>query len=153
MNPINAQENVMYVERKATPNAFFASLAEYQVRPKQETPLQKFRNHLKTLEKMADAGDIKGWQENLPTVHVLALEADVDSAKDLNLRVQLKKWELTLMLQAGNKALQQAKELEKKANEAQIVEDEDMAHTLIEKAQRLVRLGNQLHEQLLEKTA
>src|SRR5262249_32905334 len=87
-------------------NPFFAAMASAQSQNKAETPVQKLYAGLRGLEKFAEAGDIRGWQENLPAVEKLVSEVVVgDSIKLLETQVQIKKYELTLFLKASKGAL------------------------------------------------
>jgi len=85
-------------------NPFFATLAAVQSRPKPETPVQKFQSHLRRLGKISEEGDVVGWNNHLPKLSPLAIAARILPEKDLRTRVELKKMEMTLLLQAGNKA-------------------------------------------------
>jgi len=146
-------EKILFVERKPTAHPLFASLSAYEVGSKEKTPAEKFQMQMSDLEKVAMAGDLKAWQERFPLVTQSAKEASVDPAKDLNIRVQLKKLELTVMLQAAGKAQITAKHLEAKATQAQMKKDVDQSKKLFTQAQRLSRLAQELQNQLMAKTA
>jgi hypothetical protein len=141
------------VESGAVPavNPFFATLASVQSQPRPETPLQKFRGHLRRLEKISDEGDVVGWNQHLPKLSPLAIAAKILPEKDLRTRVELKKMEMTLLLMAGNKAKAQGEEMKKRAQEA-IRNKEANANELLTKAEKLIALGDKLHAQLVSKT-
>jgi hypothetical protein len=145
MEMIQTQEKVIIVDRKPTPNAFFAALAETT---KIQTPNQIFRAQIRLVEKAAEAGDIRGWQENSASLATLASDAGIDLTQDLEIRVQLKKIELSLLMNAQRKASSQAKGLEKQATELQIAGDVNGAKDLFAKAQKLITLSLQLKGQL-----
>lgn len=144
------KENVIFVDRQPTPNAFFATLAAVQ---RQTTPLQRFKSEIRLLEKVSERGDIRGWQEKLSNLNNLGKEAGIDPATDLETRVQLKKMELTLLLNAEKRARVEARQNEKKAAEAQMGNQPELARELLAKAQKLNRLVQQIEGQLLTKTA
>src|SRR5215467_10619906 len=144
MEMIQTQEKGMFVDRKPTANAFFATLAETS---KIQTPHQIFRAQIRIVEKAAEAGDIRGWQENSAPLATLASAAGIDM-QDLEIRVQLKKIELSLLMNAQKKASTQAKGLEKQATELQIAGDVNAAKDLFAKAQKLIALSLQLKGQL-----
>lgn len=144
------KENVIFVDRQPTPNAFFATLAAVQ---KQSTPLHKFKSQMRLLEKASEIGDIRGWQEKLQNLNNLGKEAGIDPSTDLETRIQLKKLELTLLFNAEKRAREQARQTEKKATEAQMGNQPELARELLAKAQKLTRLAGQIQDQLLTKTA
>src|SRR5215470_16154750 len=132
-------------------NPFFAAMASSQTQKKAETPVQKLYAGLRGLEKLAEAGDIRGWQEGLPAVEKLASEVLAsDSMKLLETQVQIKKYELTLFLKASKGALQQAQATERQAKEAELA-DQDNSRELWAKAQKLKSLGQQFQERLSAK--
>jgi hypothetical protein len=161
MNPVETptsieevkKEEILFVERRPTANPFFKSISDYRVEPKEKTVLQKFEEQLRGLEKVALSGDLKGWQEKFPQVTASAQEASVDPSKDLHLRVQIKKLELTVMLQAASKAKIAAKHLEEEATKAQLKKDVDQSKKLLTQAQKLTHLAEKLKNQLMSKTS
>lgn len=146
------QNTVPQIQRKPAANPFFTALANYRVHSNEPTPLHRLRSHLRLLEKCAERGDVRGWQTNLSRVNELAGEASIDAARDLSLRVQLKKMEFTLLFQAFKNAKAQITLHEKQAAEAQVAADAQKAQELLAKAQKLSRLAEQLEKQLLAKT-
>src|SRR4030095_4773918 len=146
MEAIQTQEKIIFVDRKAAPNAFFAALAEG--RNNVQTPSQVFRTQIRLLEKAAEAGDIRNWQYNSAPLAKLASLAGIELNQDLEIRVQLKKIELSLLMNAHKKASTQATSLEKQATELQITGDANSAKDLFNKAQKLSALANQLQNQL-----
>lgn len=134
-------------------NPFMEVLSTALSSRREATPLQKLNAYFKQMEKVADAGDIRAWQEKLPQVDALVRAADMDAIRELEVKVQIKKLELTLLLKAGKRALEEAKLTEKKANEAELIEDAVSSQELKQKAHKLERLGSQLHQQLLAKVA
>jgi hypothetical protein len=151
MNAIS-QKKVM-VESVPAPavNPFFATLASAQSKPKLETPLQKFRGHLRHLEQISEAGDVVGWNQHLPKLSPLAIAAKIAPEKDLRTRVELKKMEMTLLLMAGNKAKAQGEEMKTRAQEA-LQKKDPQANELLTKAEKLIALRDKLHAQLISKT-
>jgi|SRR5262245_45921211 len=146
MEAIQNQEKVIIVNRQPAANAFFAALAG--TRNNVQTPHQIFRSQIRLLEKAAEAGDIRSWQENSAPLAKLASAAGIDLAQDLETRVTLKKIELSLLMNAHKKASTQAKALEKQATEIQIAGDLNAAKELFAKAQKLNTLALQLTAQL-----
>jgi hypothetical protein len=143
VNPDSAPAPVM--------NPFFAALASSQGQAKVETPAQLFRSHLLELQKIAMTGDVTAWNQQLPRVNSFAQTANIALEEDLGTRVELKKMEMTLLLQAGNKARTQGEELKRKAREIR-AEDPAQAKELILKAERHLALADKLHGPLLSKT-
>src|SRR4030095_13975158 len=146
MEAIQNQEKVIIVDRKPAANAFFATLAEKT--QSVQTPHQIFRSQIRLLERAAEAGDIRSWQENSAPVAKLAASAGIDMAKDLEVRVQLKKIELSLLMNAHKKASTQAKSVEKQAAELQIAGNATAAKDFFAKARKLSTLATQLQTQL-----
>jgi len=133
-------------------NPFFASLASAQARVRPQTPLQRFRHHLRKLSQLAEAGDVMGWNQFLPQLSKLALAAKIAPEKDLRTRVELKKMEMTLLLAAGKKAKTQGEDL-KRRSEGCRAQDPRQAQEFSTKAEKLIALGEKLHSQLVAKTA
>jgi hypothetical protein len=146
-------EKILFVERRPSAHPLFSSLSEYQVQPKETSATEKFQAELRDLEKTALAGDLQAWQEKFPQMTAKAKEANVDPSKDLNTLVQIKKLELTVMLQAAGKAQIAAKQLEGEALRAQMKKDAARSQQLLTQAQKLNHLAEKLKNQLLSKTS
>ena len=146
-------EKLLFVERRPTENSFFTSLSQYHVSSKDKTASEKLQDQLRDLEKVALAGDLKGWRSKFTQVSAHAREANVDPSKDLNTLVQIKKLELTVMLQAASKAKTAAKHLEEEATRAQMKKDVVRSKKLLTQAHNLIRLADQLKDQLMSKTS
>jgi len=131
-------------------NPFMDVLSTSMNQEKAASPLQKFHAQLAKLERSALTGDISGWQKLHPTVTEKMTELNMSPEKELDFQVKLKQLEMSLMLKAGQRALRESKECEKKAADAQIEDNEEEASELFTRAQRLSRLSEQLHEQLRE---
>ena len=134
-------------------NTFVDMLSEHFAQDKSATPVQMFHDHFRKMEKCARAGDIPGWRGLHQELSDLAAVVQVDLEEDLDIMVRIHQIELTLLLKAGHRALREAKLNEKEATQAQIAEEHEKGQTLMAKAQKLQRLGTQLHNQLLAKTA
>ena len=134
-------------------NTFMDLLAESFSQGKEPSPLIQFRDHFRKMENCARAGDIPGWQRLQADLPTLAEAANIDLLDCLETKVRVRQIELTLLLKAGERALREAERSEKAAAEAQVAEDHEKGQTLLTKAQKLSRLGQQLHDQLLAKTA
>ena len=148
----HGQQNRAELERPGM-NVFMEMLSESFSKPKDLTPIMRFRDHFRKLEKCAQAGDIPGWQALQQELPALAEAVSIDLESDLETKVRLRQIELTLLLKAGHRALREAELSEKEATEAQVSDDPEKGQALLTKAQRLHRLGQQLHNQLLAKTA
>ncbi len=135
------------------PNRFFMALAASQDKARDESPMQVFYQCMKRLQTAAEAGDIRDWQENLNEINSLTSGLGFESMKELETRAQIKRLEMTLLLRAGNKALQEADLAQREAAVAENSGDSSLARELFAKAQKLARLGKQLHAQLLAKTS
>ena len=134
-------------------NTFMDLLSENFSQAKESTPIQKFHDHLRGMERRAQAGDIPGWQRFQNQFTVLADAANIDLEECLETKVRVRQIELTLLLKAGERALREAEKNEKEAAEAQVADEPEKGRILLAKAQKLIRLGHQLHDQLLAKTA
>ena len=130
-------------------NPFLATLSFSITQPKAVTPYQVFQTHLKELEQIAKKGDIVAWNEQLPRVFAKAEDAEVAIQEDLETKISLYQWEMTLLLEAGNKAAEFAEELK-----GQIKRETDPGRVgqLSKKATHFESLAKQLHLQLWNKT-
>lgn len=126
----------------------FMTLLSAQPKSGALTPLQELHAELRALEKLAETGDAKGWQEKLPQVQAKIEAVHSDELRRLELQVQVKQYELTLFLQASKKALQQAQAEEKRAQEAQLGDDAQASREHFNRAMKLKRLGEHFQTQL-----
>ena len=122
-------------------------MAASQAQKNADSPLQKLHVGLRNLEKIADAGDLRAWQENLPAVEKMAQELLGDSVKLLETQVEIKMHELTLFLKAGKGALHQAQVTEREAKEAELV-NQTHSRELWAKAQKFQELGEHFLQRL-----
>ncbi len=134
-------------------NPFFAALAASQERGGILTPTHSFHSRMNELQQAAEAGDISEWQERLQEVQEAKEEMGFEGLRELELRVQIKKMEMTLLLQASQNSLFQASMEEQNALLAEQNGEAGEAQAHRNKAQKLQRLGKQLQDQLLSKTA
>lgn len=134
-------------------NPFMEVLAANLQKEKESTPVQRLHDHLKEMEKAAHTGDIPGWQALLPEVLEMFETMQLPEERKLAIQVKVKQWELTLLLKAGARALREAKALERQAADDQIEDEGDEVREKLMRAERLTRLGEQLHAQLQEKLA
>lgn len=133
-------------------NPFMEVLSSQLKTPKSSTPVQELHGQLRALERSAEHGDLRAWQEQRARLDASVTKAGLDEVRALEVKVQIKKIELTLLLKAGKRALEEARLAEKQATEAELTED-PTADQLKLKAQKLERMGAQLHQQLLAKVA
>lgn len=129
-------------------NPFFVALAGARAQAKEATPVQKLFTEIRELEKLAEVGNLKGWQEKVPQVLELAETVHEDPIKRLEIQVQIKKYELTLYLKASKQALQQAQAAETQAKEAELVDNTPASRELWNKAQKFKRLGEHFQQRL-----
>lgn len=128
-------------------NPFFAAMARTKEGPVSLTPVQRLGVELRKLEKVAESGDPRAWQEQLPIVADLLQSFSSDPMRCLEIQVQIKQHELTLFLKASKRALVQAQAEEKSAREAELSEN-GAAREHWSKAQKWKRLGEHFQEQL-----
>ena len=133
---------------KSGMNPFFSALAGARVQNKEATPLQKLYTEVRDLEKIAEGGDLKAWQEKLPQVQQLAETVHEDAIKLLEVQVQIKKYELTLYLKASKQALQQAQTAETQAKQAELGDNTVASRELWNKSQKFKRLGEHFQQRL-----
>lgn len=126
----------------------FMTLLSAQSKSAGPTPLQELHAELHALEKIAESGDAKTWQEKLPQVQAMIDAVYSDELRRLELQVQVKQAELTLFLKASKKALQQAQAEEKRAQEAQLGDDVQASREHFSRAMKLKRLGEHFQERL-----
>ncbi|MCC7343950.1 MAG: hypothetical protein IT573_03355, partial [Deltaproteobacteria bacterium] len=84
----------------------------------------------------------------LPQVQAKIEAVHSDELRRLELQVQVKQYELTLFLQASKKALHQAQAEEKRAQEAQLGDDDQASREHFSRAMKLKRLGEHFQTQL-----
>jgi len=144
---MNAAEQL--VEEGQARNPFLATLNASLAQPKAITPFQVFQSCLSELEQIAKKGDIVAWNEQLPRVFAKAEDAAVAIQEDLEIKISLCQWEMTLLLEAGNQAKLHATELKQQASQQSDVE---VAARMQKKAAHFDTLGKNLHLQLREKT-
>ena len=128
-------------------NPFFAAMARAKDVSASLTPVQRLNAELRKLEKAAESGDLKAWQEQLPLVEDLFQNFSGDPMRRLEIQVQIKQHELTLFLKASKRAMVQAQAEEKSAREAELSES-GAAREHWNKAQKWKRLGEHFQEQL-----
>jgi len=136
-------------KEKQVNNPFMAALVKSHQEPKKKNLVQRFHGHLKNLESFAKRGDLAAWNEALPKLTELAQGAEVDLEENLQVRVHLKRCELTLLLNASHRANQKSHALSQRAHQGNGREDPD---ELLEKAQQMSDLAKKLEQKLMEKT-
>lgn len=129
-------------------NPFFSALAGARAQNKEATPLQKLYTEVRDLEKIAEAGDLKAWQEKLPQVQQLAETVHEDAIKLLEVQVQIKKFELTLYLKASKQAMLQAEAAKTQAKQAELGDNTVASRELWNKSQKFIRLGEHFQQRL-----
>jgi len=127
-------------------NPFLVAMAQSKS-PTEITPVQQLAAELRGLEKIAQAGDLKAWQEQFPRVEAALEQLQAEPMRRLEIQVQIKQAELTLFLKASKRALVEAQAEEKSAREAEIAET-GAAREHWAKAQKWKRLGEHFQGQL-----
>jgi len=143
------QENTTIQPEFAKPglNPFLVAMAQSKQSVLPSTPVQQLSAELRKLEKTAEVGDIKAWQDQLPRVEAALSSLQADPMRRLEIQVQIKQHELTLILKASKRAQVQAQVEEKSAREAELSES-GAAREHWTKAQKWKRLGEHFQEQL-----
>lgn len=112
------------------------------------TPVQQLHSELRGLEKIAESGNLKAWQEKAPQVLALVETVHSDGIRRLEVQVEIKQLELTLFLKASKQALQQSEVESKRAKEAELVDNAPASREHWQRAQKLKRIGEHFQEQL-----
>jgi len=128
-------------------NPFFTALASSQSQPKTITPVQALREGMRRLEKLAEAGDVRAFQLARPEVLKLSEAVHSDGMKRLEIQVQTKTYECTLLLNASKGLLQKAKIAERQAKEAELINQAN-CRELWANAQKFQKLGEHFQQKL-----
>jgi len=96
--------------------------------------LNDLQSSLRQMRKIAETGNIVGFQRGFQQFRTLAEKSGVDLERDLETRVALKQMELTLLMAAAKRALAHEKLNQQQANEAEVVEAVEVAAVHAQKA-------------------
>ena len=141
------QENTTIQPEFAKPglNPFLVAMAQSKQSVLPSTPVQQVAVELRKLEKSAETGDLKAWQDQLPRVEAALASLQADPMRRLEIQVEIKQHEWTLLFKASKGALQQAQLVEQQAKEAELT-NRDTAKELWRKAQKFKQLGQHFQE-------
>ena len=141
-------ENSKYQVEYSKPglNPFFSSMVAQKKTAL--TPVQQLHTELRGLEKIAEAGDLKAWQEKVSQVLTLVETVHSDELRRLEAQVEIKQLELTLFLKASKNANQQSQVESKRAKEAELVDNTSASREHWQRAQKLKRMSEHFQEQL-----
>ncbi len=133
-------------------NPFFAALAVSQSKPASLSPVQKLYSLKDEMRELADAGDIKGWREIFPRLEALLKTIKFNPNSKMEWETEIKKLELTLLLNAGDLAKRQGEDAQKKAAVAEHRGDRQGAEEWSARAKKYLSFGEHLRQELLGKT-
>lgn len=143
------QETTSTEKPEPRANTFFVALAASQEKSRGKSPAQVFHWAIRQLKSAAEEGDIREWQLAMENLESSKSDLALEGWKELEVLVQLRKMEMTLLLNAAKKADSDAQDAEMEAELAGQNGDDREFRELGLKAQRLRRLAQQFNDQLL----